>query len=44
VRVDNVLNNTRINGYSGVITSPLFGRPTGYGAGRQIMLSLNTRF
>jgi hypothetical protein len=44
VRVDNLLNNTRINGYSGVITSPLFGRPTGYASGRQIMLSLNTRF
>ena len=44
VQIQNLLNNTRINGYSGVITSPLFGRPTGYGAGRSIQLSLNTQF
>jgi len=44
VNVQNLLNNTRVNGYSGVITSPLFGRPTGYGPGRSITLSLNTQF
>ena len=44
VSVQNLLNNTRINGYSGVLTSPLFGRPTSYMAGRTIMLSLNSRF
>ncbi|HLQ75868.1 MAG TPA: carboxypeptidase regulatory-like domain-containing protein [Terriglobia bacterium] len=44
VSVQNLLNNTRINGYSGVITSPLFGKPTGYGNGRSIQLSLNSRF
>ena len=42
--IQNLLNNTRINGYSGVITSPLFGRPTGFGAGRTIQLSVNTSF
>jgi Carboxypeptidase regulatory-like domain len=44
VNVQNLFNNTRVNGYFGVITSPLFGRPTGYGPGRSISLSLNTRF
>lgn len=44
VNVQNLLNNTRVYGYSGVITSPLFGRPTGYQAGRSITLSLNTQF
>jgi hypothetical protein len=44
VSVQNVLNNTRINGYSGVITSPLFGKPTGFAPGRSISLSLNTAF
>ena len=44
VSVQNLLNNTRVNGYSGVITSPLFGKPTGYGSGRSITLSLNTQF
>jgi hypothetical protein len=44
VNVQNVLNNTRINGYSGVITSPLFGKPTGFAPGRTISLSLNTQF
>jgi hypothetical protein len=44
VQIQNLLNNTRINNYGGVITSPLFGRPTSYGAGRSIQLSLNTQF
>ena len=44
VQIQNLLNNTRINGYSGVITSDFFGRPTSYGAGRSIQLSLNTQF
>ena len=44
VSASNLLNNTRVNGYSGVITSPLFGRPTSYGAGRSITLSLSSRF
>jgi len=44
VNVQNLLNNTRVNGYSGVITSPVFGKPTGWGAGRSIQLSLNSSF
>ena len=44
VSVQNLFNNTRITGYGGVITSPLFGRPTGYMSGRTIQLSMNTRF
>ena len=44
VQVQNLLNNTRVNGYSGVITSPLFGTATTWGAGRSITLSLQTRF
>ena len=44
VSVNNLLNNSRINGYSGVITSLLFGKPTGYQPGRSITLSLNSRF
>jgi hypothetical protein len=44
VSVQNLLNNSRINGYSGVITSPLFGQPTSYQPGRSITLSLNSRF
>jgi hypothetical protein len=44
VQVQNLLNNTRVNGYGGVITSPLFGRATGWGQGRSITLSLQTRF
>jgi hypothetical protein len=44
VQVNNLLNNTRVNGYSGVITSPLFGKPTGYGPGRTIQLGLQSTF
>jgi hypothetical protein len=44
VSVQNLLNNTRVNGYSGVITSPLFGRPTGYGPGRTIQLGVQSSF
>ena len=44
VTVNNLLNNSRMTGYSGVITSPLFGQPTSYQPGRSITLSLNSRF
>ena len=44
VQIQNLLNNTRINNYSGVITSQLFGRPTRYQAGRSITLSVNSQF
>jgi hypothetical protein len=44
VSVNNLLNNSRIIGYSGVITSPLFGQPTSYQPGRDIRFTLNSRF
>jgi hypothetical protein len=44
VQVNNLLNNTRVNGYGGVITSQLFGKPTGYGAGRSIQLGIQSNF
>ena len=44
VSVNNLLNNSRMTGYSGVITSPLFGQPTGYQPGRDIRFTLNSRF
>jgi hypothetical protein len=44
VQVQNLLNNTRVNGYSGVITSPLYGMATSFGAGRSITFGVNTQF
>jgi len=44
VQVQNLLNNTRVNGYSGVITSPLYGMATSFGAGRTITFGVNTQF
>jgi len=44
VRAANLFNNAQSVGYSGVITSPLFGQSTGYQPGRSFILTLNTRF
>jgi hypothetical protein len=44
VNVINLLNNTQNRGYSGVLTSPLFGKSTGAAAGRIIILGLNFTF
>ena len=44
VNAQNLLNNTRVYGYSGVLTSPLFGKPIGAASGRTIMLGLNLSF
>ncbi|MBI2149635.1 MAG: carboxypeptidase regulatory-like domain-containing protein [Acidobacteria bacterium] len=44
VNVNNLLNNTQVRGYSGVLTSPLFGKPTGAGPGRTINLGLGLIF
>jgi hypothetical protein len=44
VNANNLLNNTRVTGYSGVLTSPLFGKPIGAAAGRTVMLGLNLSF
>lgn len=40
VNAQNVLNNTQLNGYSGVLTSPLFGKPTSAGQGRRISINM----
>jgi hypothetical protein len=42
VRVTNLFNSTIRSGISGVMSSPLFGQPTGGGSGRKITLSLQT--
>jgi hypothetical protein len=44
VNVINLLNNTQNRGYSGVLTSPLFGKSTGAAQGRLIILGLNFTF
>jgi hypothetical protein len=44
VNVMNLLNNTQNRGYSGVLTSPLFGKSTGAAQGRVIILGLNFTF
>jgi hypothetical protein len=44
VNAQNLLNNTRLYGYSGVLTSPLLGKPTGASSGRTIILGLNLSF
>ncbi len=44
VSANNLLNHTQLRGYSGVLTSPLYGRPTGAAAGRTIILGLGLTF
>ncbi len=43
-RFYNVLNSTQVRGYSGVLSSPLFGRPTGFLRGRTVRLSMHVDF
>ena len=43
-RFYNVLNITNVRGYSGVLSSPLFGQPTGFLRGRTVRLSLHVDF
>jgi hypothetical protein len=43
-RVINLLNHTQPIGYGSVVTSPLFGQPTGYTGGRTISLSTSLDF
>ena len=43
-RFYNVLNTSQIRGYSGVLSSPLFGRPTGFQRGRTVRLSMEVDF
>ena len=44
VSANNVLNHTQLYGYSGVITSPLFGKPINAAPGRRLTLGLNLSF
>lgn len=43
-RITNLLNRTQPRGYGNVLTSPLFGQPTGYTGGRTINLSMSLDF
>ena len=43
-RFYNVLNTSQIRGYSGVLSSPLFGQPTGFLRGRTMRLSMHVDF
>ena len=43
-QVRNLLNHTQPIGYGSVVTSPLFGQPTGYTGGRTINLSTSLDF
>ena len=43
-RFYNVLNGTQVRGYSGVLSSPLFGQPTGFMRGRTVRLSMHVDF
>ena len=43
-RFYNVFNVTNVRGYSGVLSSPLFGQPTGFLRGRTVRLSMHVDF
>ena len=43
-RIYNVFNITNVRGYSGVLSSPLFGHPTGFLRGRTVRLSMHVDF
>jgi hypothetical protein len=43
-RVNNLLNRTHARGYGSVVTSPLFGLPTGYTTGRTVNVSMSLDF
>jgi hypothetical protein len=43
-RVNNLFNHTQPRAYSGVLSSPFFGQPTGFQGGRTITLSMNLDF
>jgi hypothetical protein len=44
VNVNNLFNNTQLRGYSGVLTSPLFGKPIGAAPGRTVTIGLGLSF
>jgi len=43
-RIENLLNHTQPRAYGSVVTSSLFGQPTGYTGGRTVSLSMNLNF
>jgi hypothetical protein len=43
-RVNNLLNHTHVRAYGSVVTSPLFGLPTGFTNGRTVSLSMGLDF
>jgi outer membrane receptor protein involved in Fe transport len=43
-RVNNLLNRAQPRAYGSVVTSPLFGLPTGFTGGRTVNLSMNVTF
>ena len=43
-RINNLLNRTQPRAYGSVVTSPLFGLPTGYTGGRTSTLSTSLNF
>jgi hypothetical protein len=43
-RIQNLFNHAQPRAYGNVVTSPLFGQPTGYEGGRVITLSLSVAF
>jgi len=44
VSANNLLNNTQLQGYSGVLTSPLFGKPISAAPGRTVTVGLGLLF
>jgi hypothetical protein len=44
VNVNNLFNNVQLRGYSGVLTSPLFGKPIGAASPRTVTLGLGLSF
>jgi hypothetical protein len=44
VSANNLLNSTQLQGYSGVLTSPLFGKPTSSAPGRSVTVGLGLLF
>lgn len=44
VRVSNLLNHSQPRAYSGVLSSPFFGQPTGYSGGRSVTLGIRLDF
>jgi hypothetical protein len=44
VSAQNVLNHTRVSSYSGVVTSPFFGKPTSWDSGRRLTVNMSMSF